>query len=326
MKRGNFVISLDFEIYWGVRDVLQLDQYCNHLLGVRKVIPGLLQLFKQYEIQATFATVGFLFFKDKEELLAGLPEKKPHYTDKHISPYEDSFNEVGKDESEDPFHFAPSLIEKINAAGQEIGCQTFSHYYCLENGQTIEDFREDIKAAKRIAAKRGVTLKSFVFPRNQYNEAYLKVCSEEGITSFRGNETSWLYTAKNAESETSFRRAIRLMDAYLNISGHHCYNPHYEKETHLCNIPASRFLRPYAKKAAFMDWLRLQRITNSMTHAAKNGLTYHLWWHPHNFGINLTENLSFLEKILQHYQKLNNKYSFSSVNMQKLAEQLNATK
>ena len=61
---------------------------------------------------------------------------------------------------------------------------------------------------------------------------------------------------------------------------------------------------------------------NSMTHAAKNGLTYHLWWHPHNFGINLTENLAFLEKILQHYQKLAVKYSFNSVSMTGLAEQL----
>ncbi len=326
MKRGNFVISLDFEIYWGVWDVLQLDQYCNHLLGVRKVIPGLLNLFSQYGVNATFATVGFLFFDDKEELLAGLPERKPHYTDKHISPYEGHFDEVGKDESEDPFHFAPSLIKKIREAGQEIGCQTFSHYYCLESGQTIEDFREDLRAAKRIAEKRGIVLKSFVFPRNQYNEAYLKICKEEGISCFRGNETSWLYKAKDTDSETTLRRAVRLVDAYLNLSGHHCYEPAYMKDIELCNIPASRFLRPYSKKGAVMDWLRLKRITNSMTYAAKHGLTYHLWWHPHNFGINLAENLAFLEKILQHYQKLSHKYSFSSVSMQQLAGLLNIEK
>jgi hypothetical protein len=122
------------------------------------------------------------------------------------------------------------------------------------------------------------------------------------------------------------RRAVRLLDAYLNLSGHHCYEPVYMKDLELCNIPASRFLRPYSKKAAFMDWLRLKRITNSMTYAAKHGLTYHLWWHPHNFGINLVENLAFLEKILQHYQKLSQKYSFSSVSMQQLAGLLNTEK
>ncbi len=59
-----------------------------------------------------------------------------------------------------------------------------------------------------------------------------------------------------------------------------------------------------------------------MAYAAKNGLTYHLWWHPHNFGINVEENFSFLEKILIHYRKLNKEYNFQSVNMNQLAEEL----
>jgi peptidoglycan/xylan/chitin deacetylase (PgdA/CDA1 family) len=320
MKNGNFVISLDFEIYWGVRDVLKLDQYRDNLLGVRTVIPGLLHLFAKHGIHATFATVGFLFFENKEELLAGLPGRKPAYTDKHISPYNGHFDEVGHDETEDVFHFAPSLIKMIQQAGQEIGCQTFSHYYCLEAGQTIEDFRDDLQAAKRIASKRGVELKSFVFPRNQYNEAYLNVCKEEGISSFRGNETSWVYKAKDVDSETMFRRAVRLADAYLNLSGHHCHEATYMNSTELCNIPASRFLRPYSKRMAFLDWLRLKRITKSMTYAARNGLTYHLWWHPHNFGINIKENLAFLEKILLHYEVLAKKYGFRSVSMQQLSD------
>ena len=319
MKNGNFVISLDFEIYWGVRDVIELDQYKDHLLGVRRVIPGLLQSFAKYDIHATFATVGLLFFNDKEEMMQGLPLHKPKYADPHISPYEGHFDLVGKNETEDLFHFAPSLIKMIQEAGQEIGCQTFSHYYCLEKGQTIDDFREDIRAAKRIAEKRGIDLKSFVFPRNQYNEAYLNVCREEGISSFRGNETSWLYKAKDADSETTFRRAIRLIDAYLNLSGHHCAEATYLDYIGIWNIPASRFLRPFSKRTAFLDGLRLKRITNSMTYAAKHGLTYHIWWHPHNFGINLEENLAFLEKILLHYQKLSKKYGFRSVSMQQLA-------
>ena len=69
MGNGKLVISLDFEIYWGVRDAVTLKEYKEHLLGVQKVIPLLLDLFKQYDIQATFATVGFLFFSNKEEFL-----------------------------------------------------------------------------------------------------------------------------------------------------------------------------------------------------------------------------------------------------------------
>ncbi|HMC99331.1 MAG TPA: polysaccharide deacetylase family protein [Ferruginibacter sp.] len=322
MKKGNFVISLDFEIFWGVWDVIRLDDYHDNLLGVRTVIPGLLLLFDKHKINATFATVGLLFFNDKKEMLEGLPERKPAYTNPNISPYTNQIDTVGNDETEDVFHFAPSLIKMIQQSHQEVACHTFSHYYCLESGQTIEDFREDLRAAKRIAEKRGIALKSFVFPRNQYNEDYLKVCKEEGIESFRGNEESWLYKAKEFERETLFRRGARLLDAHMNLSGHHCHEVTYMEETGLYNIPASRFLRPYSKRWSFLEKLRLKRITNSMTYAAKHGLTYHLWWHPHNFGTNIRENLAFLEKVLVHFHKLSDKYGFRSVSMQQLTDLL----
>jgi hypothetical protein len=51
-------------------------------------------------------------------------------------------------------------------------------------------------------------------------------------------------------------------------------------------------------------------------------LTYHLWWHPHNFGIHQEENFLFLEKILQHYRQLQQEYQFQSITMTNLAEKL----
>jgi peptidoglycan/xylan/chitin deacetylase (PgdA/CDA1 family) len=316
---GNFIISLDFEIYWGVWDVVEFNKYKNNLLGVRQVIPRLLNVFNKYEINATFATVGFLFFKNRQELEEGLPIEKPSYTNPKISPYDNHFIEVGKDESDDPFHFAPSLIELIRTSGQEIACHTFCHYYCLETGQTVEAFAEDLKAAKKIAEKRGIELKSLVFPRNQFNEKYLQVCKDEGFTSFRGNETSWIYHAHVHERETMIRRVSRWLDAYVNLTGHHCFVIEKDKGLPI-NIPASRFLRPYSKKFSLLDWIKLNRIKSGMTHAAKNGLNYHLWWHPHNFGINLEKNISFLEKILLHYKVLSGKYDFHSRSMKQVAE------
>jgi hypothetical protein len=59
-----------------------------------------------------------------------------------------------------------------------------------------------------------------------------------------------------------------------------------------------------------------------MTYAAIHGLTYHLWWHPHNFGINMTENFSFLEKILSHYSELNKQYHFQSMSMSEVSKEL----
>lgn len=318
-QKGHFVISLDFEINWGVWDVTTLDNYREHLLGVRKVIPGLIEIFREFEIEATFATVGFLFFKNKKELLEAVPELKPQYANSKLSPYTNQFNHVGEDEQNDPFHFAPSLIRQLKESGQEIGCHTFSHYYCLEEGQNLETFRADLQAAKKIAKQWGVELKSLVFPRNQFNEDYLEVCRQEGITSYRGNEQAWMYEPRNYQNESWQRRAVRLLDAYVNISGHHCYTHEFMKKGRIINIPSSRFLRQYKPKLSMLDGWRLRRIKNSMTYAAKHGLTYHLWWHPHNFGINTEKNFSFLRKILKHYLVLNKVYGFKSINMQQLA-------
>ncbi len=59
-----------------------------------------------------------------------------------------------------------------------------------------------------------------------------------------------------------------------------------------------------------------------MTYAAQKGLVYHLWWHPHNFGEDVSNNFSFLEKILIHYSQLNEKFGFESVSMQGLSKAL----
>lgn len=317
---GKFVISLDFELMWGVRDKRTVKDYGENIAGVHKVIPELLVIFDKYKINATFSTVGLLFFETKQELLTNLPNTIPLYKKQNLSPYNGHFEHLGDNFENDKYHYAPVLIKNIlECPEHEIGTHTFSHYYCLEQGQTLESFRADIENAILIAKKHGITLTSLVFPRNQFNEDYLKVCLELGIFCYRGNEHSWIYRAKNGSDETKFRRAFRLLDTYINLSGHNCYSEKFLKSKMPIDIPSSRFLRPYSKKLKVLDGLRLRRIKSGMTFAAKNNMIYHLWWHPHNFGVNQDENFIFLEKILNHYNHLNNKYNFQSFTMSALA-------
>ena len=60
-------------------------------------------------------------------------------------------------------------------------------------------------------------------------------------------------------------------------------------------------------------------IKSEIQKAAQNGEVYHLWWHPHNFGIHQEANFKFLESILKHYQYLNVTYQFSSCTMAECA-------
>ena len=65
---GALVISLDFELHWGVRDKRPADgPYRENLLGAREAIPRMLDLFEEFGVAATWATVGFLFAKNRRE-------------------------------------------------------------------------------------------------------------------------------------------------------------------------------------------------------------------------------------------------------------------
>ncbi len=323
---GIFTISLDFELYWGLRDLFTLEEYMDRISGGRKAVPYFLEQFKTHQINATWAIVGFLFCKDKQELLESMPLIRPGYKNQKLSPYPYIESDCpGNNESVDPYHFAGSLIELIKTyPGQEIGTHTFSHYYCLEEGQTGAEFRADLEAAIAIARKRGIDIRSLVFPRNQYNKDYIETARQAGITAYRGNESSWLYRASSRKSHSFIRKIIRRLDDYINLSGYHCYNPESLNSDYPLNIPSSRFLRPYLPSMALFEPLRLRRITSAMTHAAKNGLVYHLWWHPHNFGVNTKENRSILNNILAHYLHLNKQYGMRSMNMSEIANNYNS--
>ena len=183
-EKGKFVISLDFELLWGVRDILTIDQYGESILAVRQIMPRMLKLFTEFDVKATFATVGFLFASTKEELLSYCPQIKPQYKDPNLSPYNGHFDQMNKSESEDKYHYAAEMIKLLKEyPDQEIGTHTFSHYYCNSEGQTIDDFRRDLEAAIAIASKYDIELNSLIFPRNMFNENYMRVCEENGINS-----------------------------------------------------------------------------------------------------------------------------------------------
>ena len=66
------------------------------------------------------------------------PRERPTYLRPGLDPYVET---VGPDEEHDPEHLAGSLVDLIaSGPGQELGSHTFSHYYCLEAGQSEDAF------------------------------------------------------------------------------------------------------------------------------------------------------------------------------------------
>jgi peptidoglycan/xylan/chitin deacetylase (PgdA/CDA1 family) len=340
---GIFTISLDFELHWGgfekwaltssgfrvpgfeslpVTRNSQPGTYDQYFFNTRQVIPQMLALFEQYGIHVTWASVGMLMHNNFASLQKNFPAIRPTYQHAELSAY--SYIEhtgIGADEAEDPFHYAGTLIRQIlNTEHQELGSHTFSHYYCNEGGQTMEQFRADLQAAQRAASAYGVTLKSLVFPRNQFNDDYLRVCLEEGFTSVRSNPRDWFWNIETRE-ETAWKRLNRGLDAYFSIGGKNTYSLDsidVRAGLPLC-LPASRLLRPYRPKEFFLNRFKVERITEEMKRAARAHEVYHLWWHPHNFGGYPTESLQALEEILRTYKLCTERWGMNSLAMGEIA-------
>ena len=317
---GALVISLDFELQWGVRERMVDGHYRANLEGAREAVPRILELFVQFEVAATWATVGFLFARSRAELARFSPTVRPRYVDPTLSPYDDP---LGAGEADDPLHFASSLVDAIlGTPRQELATHTFSHFYCQEPGQDAESFRADLTAASAIAAERGVRLASIVFPRNQHVPAYDPILREHGIVAYRGNPRSWMWRFEGARESASLgRRLARVADSYFGLAGHDTV-PWGEilQPGGLCDVRASRFLAPPRRVLGALEPLRLRRICRGIRVAAARRELFHLWWHPHNFGAHIEESLAFLRRILEEFDRCRSLGKMRSLTMAEVAE------
>jgi len=311
---GRLIISLDFELMWGVRDHRSVDDYGDAVLGVRRAIPQMLALFKEFDIHATWATVGLLFARNKAEMMRFVPDVLPAYRNACLSPYP-ALSRIGEDEASDPYHFGRSLLDQIaNTKGQEIATHTFGHVYALEPGMTPEAWRADLVAALAIAKETGLRMQSIVFPRNQTSATHTAICKELGLNVVRGNPDGSVYRARSGAELTLPVRAMRFLDGAIPLLGNRTISgPRYKNG--VVDVPASRFLRPWTARLPLYSSLHQRRIQHEMTRAARLGHGYHLWWHPHNMGRNTAQNLSQLRQLLECFAALRTRYDFQSVTM-----------
>lgn len=268
--------------------------------NTRYAFPKMVELFQRYDVHVTWAVVGMLYNRDATAWRRNIPNLQPTYVNPLLSAYAWA-DTHGLAEPEDPYHFAPDLISLIeNDPRFEIGTHTYGHYYCKEPGQTLPQFKDDLEKAVHIAAERGHHMRSLVFPRNQFNEDYLRVCTACGITSVRSNPSAWYWDANRPDDLT--KKVFRTGDAYTSMLGHKVVPfEAIDASQQPLQLPASRLYRGWTRKSSLLNRLKMQRILQEMEMAARKSAYYHLWWHPHNFGHHPDQCLAELETILQHF-------------------------
>lgn len=307
MTTAKFIISLDFELFWGVSDTQTVAEYGRNVLGEWQAIPRLLALFRRHGLRVTWATVGMIMCQNYDHWRSTRPAALPGYVRARVSPY--AMDALVREHAR--LFFARPLVEQImQTEGQELASHTYSHFYCNEPGATPEQFTSDLACARAVAADMGIGFRSLVFPRNQIVERFLAVLPAAGIQVYRGNADHWLYRNGDAVAGGVAGRLVRFADACLPLSGQR--TARQQSHGGLVNLPASLFLYPRSARRRALSAMRLHRLKKAMTLAAQTGSVFHLWWHPHNVGVNTDENLAQLADIFRHFQVLADQYGMQS--------------
>jgi peptidoglycan/xylan/chitin deacetylase (PgdA/CDA1 family) len=317
--KGIFTISLDFELHWGVFDKRDRNKREANYKNTLRVVPQMLQMFADYDVHVTWATVGSLFVNNQQEWTQFKPDVEPDYEEERYSAYK-WVRQNGMPSEYHWAHFCPEEVAMIQKyRGQELGTHTFSHYYCLEQQSQPQAFDADLKAVQKVAeAKFNGRMRSLVFPRNQANPKYLKECYDNGILAVRSNPSGWFWKPSTNDGAGKLRRLFRTADAYIQVGTIRTTYPLNSIKVvpgEPLQLPASRFLRPWQPKYGFANKMQIKRTCQELRSAAKRGEVYHLWWHPENFGDYPEQNMNNLRIVLQQYKKCKEKYGMMSWNM-----------
>ena len=280
------VLSLDFELRWGVHDVYGLDRdaYRENLEGEREVTPLLLKLFVSHGIRSTWAAVGAIGCDNWDDYFRRAPAH-PQYLNSAfvVKP------EYADMDPDGLLHFAPGLMKAIlQTEGQELATHTFSHLFLREKGVTRDDAENDLAAAMRLHLERFHSAPvSLVFPRNQ--PAFIDVVRDSSIKIWRGNARAWYYDCEDSEHNGLLPRALKLIDAF---------DPFTKRAAPLEGDMnrASMFLRLNLPGPAW--GLHVKRIEAELNALRENEI-FHLWFHPHNVGKHRARRLSRVQQIAE---------------------------
>lgn len=295
---GNIIISIDFEMRWGVHDVYgpNMDAYRKNLENSRDAVTETLKMFKDRNLRSTWATVGALAMNDWNEYYSYKPPI-PNYKNEKLN-FLESYSKL------DPnglLHFAPDLVRKIsNTKGQDLGSHSFSHLYFLEDGIKKDDFIKDGELVKSIFQKKfNITPVSFVFPRNQIN--FLDSFKKLDLITFRSVPNLYSYNY----CYSKLINLYSILSPY--ISGPFDYNSKYSIGNLFIRFNLNNFL-----------WkLQLQKIKNKLIDLKQNQVL-HIWWHPHNIGPDLKFGLNRFEQLFDLIYDQVNFNNIRSLNMKDL--------
>ena len=296
LDRGVFTLSLDFELIWGTLDrgPETFRQACERERSV--VVDRLLALLAEFEISATWCTLGHLFL---DSCAPWDGRKHPEIVPPTHEGIADWFeHDPCSTEQSDPIFYGKSLLDRVLACPvrQEVGCHSFSHPMFGDPGCSRETAVTELAECVRLAAERGIELRSFAFPRNRVG--HLEVLREQGFNVYRGPDPTWYGTWPGP-----LRRLCHLADVLL------ARRPPVvlpeEALPGLWNLPGSMIYFPmHGRRRHIPVSLRVARALKGLNAAAGERRIFHLWFHPTNLAYETDAMFDGLRRIFERASEL----------------------
>lgn len=316
LEQGSFLLSIDTELAWGGVHNGSFRNRLGHYQRTREAIGRLVDLLERHEIRATWALTGHLFL-DRCEAENGV--KHPEIARPAYKWFKGDWFDADPctGVAEDPSWYGPDIVEQIRGCKvpQEIGCHSFSHMIIGDPGCSRECFDSELKACQAEAERWGITLKSFVFPRNIIG--HLDVLADNGFTTYRGPAPAW-----HAGFPTPLRRAARLLESLIPVSPPVTVP---KMEGRLWDLPASYFY-PHRDGLGRMIpiGLSVHKAKRGLEKAARRNAMFHLWFHPFNLASDPDGLMRGLQMIFGRVQSLREAGILTNPTMGDLAGSLQA--
>lgn len=312
MTQGRFILSLDYELIWGVYEKKRIWDYVHsNLNNANDALVKICDLAEQYDIKLSIGIVGLLNIdhnKNDDSICNNKIKSIAFWKKNRESIYRNHLTDFDKICGD------PSIIQNlISRKNIEIVSHTYYHSFFQDEENLKETLSLESFKIKELFKLLEIPMNSIIFPRNQYNKELLKEFQTLGFRYFRGIDFGFSWT-KHSLFKKNFNLLSKLYYIIRLYSGYPVDRTYFlpKKEMGLKNVKGSYFMRPYNHITKKIEHRKVLSIKKQMSKAALEGKYFHIWWHPHNYGKNLNENLSQIEEIFRHYKELNLKFGYES--------------
>ena len=308
-QTGYFLFSLDTELAWGYFDMdrLRSERFSSDGSRERRAIDRLLDILDEFNIVATWALVGHLFYEKCEKCdLCPILEWQGKYR---------SFEQIY--ETNAPLWYGADVVETLLARGgrHEIAFHGYTHKVFNEGVMSQQEARTEIQEWLRAARRKNIIPQTVIFPRNQVG--HLDAFKEAGFICYRGHER-----LPKDYAIPVIGKALNRIDLVLQIRTPQVYEVEVEPSG-LVNLPSSRWLfRIDRRVETILDSLNLPhlpiyRLIKGIDKAAKEKKVIHLWAHPCEFRTD--KDFEKLRHLLGHVSEQVKRGRLQSIGMADLA-------